>query len=401
MFIASIKRQRTRRVTENASKSYAALEARQMLTFALLPEMTTDVPEFAQTVDNAIVRVDDQQRLIIRTTGDANRIDVQLEQNFLQVNRANYSTLALEIDPTQYDQIVLLSGGQDVVRVSGENLRAQLHPDQLWVSAPIEGASSNLQIHGRDFERVEVNDDHRQDVGPFIHRSNNRIRMYGSDGIDRLNMTSSNDFAIATNASLTGDGYALSSNVFGDLYVTGAGGDDFASLVGTRGFSPKAFLLSDSPTGNDVYFGRDNHSRISNDFWDGRFVDFETQRIDLLSGQDRGIVMDSQRSGAYYRVDGEQLVGAFRRMIGIETIAVDGTETSIDSLVRPDSTLGQFADADTQYVYQFDAAQNSENRSVAFVVPPEGFPIFGGGVAREIVPANFYWKFSLFERLVG
>ena len=53
----------------DASKSYAALEARQLLAFAPLPEMTTDVAEFAQTVDDAVVRVDDQQRLIIRTTG--------------------------------------------------------------------------------------------------------------------------------------------------------------------------------------------------------------------------------------------------------------------------------------------------------------------------------------------
>jgi len=339
--------------------------------------------------------------LIIRTTGDESRIDISLENNFLHVNRDSFGALALEIDRSQYSQILLLSGGEDVVRISGDNLVGQMHPNSLWVSAPVASDASaqfpNLQIHGSNFEHVEMNDSHFQDAGPFIHRSNNRIRMYGDAGVDRLNMRSSSGFAIATSVSMAGEGYFFSANVFGDLFVSGGGGDDFASLVGTRGFEENSFVLSESTTGNDIYFGSDNLSRISNELWDGRFVDFETQRIDLLSGADRASVSDSQQNDTYYRVDGEHLVGAFRRMIGIESIDIDGAGTGVDSLTRPDLSSGQFSEEADQFRYSFEAAEHTEDRDVVTSPPPVG-DVFA--VTPEIIPADFSWTFSSFEQLL-
>ena len=74
MIFASNKRRKSNRPGD-ASKSYASLESRRLLAFSVLPEMTTDVAEYAQTVDDAVIRVDDQRRLVIRTTGESNRID--------------------------------------------------------------------------------------------------------------------------------------------------------------------------------------------------------------------------------------------------------------------------------------------------------------------------------------
>ncbi len=393
MKFPSFKR-RSRLHSRSASTTYASLELRQMLAFAPFPELTSDVSVYAQTVDHAIVRVDDQQRLIIRPTGQDNRIDIYLQFNYLQVNRDNYNTLALEIDPTQYSKIILIGDGQDTVRVSGDDLSAQMHPGRLWVSAYLAsepgGKTANLQIHGSNLEHLEVNDDHYQDVGPFIHLSENRVRMYGSNGADQLEMSSEDSFAIATRVALRGDGYYFSSNVFGDLFVDGGGGEDSANMAGTRGFESDAFILSESTTGNDVYRGRDNHSRISNELWDGRFVNFETQRIDLLSGDDRGYVSDQLREDAYYLVDGDELIGAFRRMAGIERIKIDGTVTAMDTFVRPDAEQGQFNVTENDYEFRSfnDIATDSHEG-----VPPS-LTIYS-----EVFPDYFVWKFISFERL--
>lgn len=394
MFFASTKKRSGNRHSD-ASKSYASLEARQLLAFAPLPEMTTDVAEYAQTVDNAVIRVDDQQRLIIRTTGVNNRIDVRLEFNYLQVN-SSFNSLALEIDPSQYDRIILISEGDDVARVSGSNLNAQMHPDRLWVSGDVGpfGSSelSPIQINGTNFERVEVNDNHLSDVGPFLHTSNNRIRIYGGDGVDRLNMSSESDFAIATSVALAGDGYHFSSNAFGDLFVSGGGGEDFASLAGTRGFAESSFFLSESATGNDVYVGRDNFSRISNELWDGRFVDFETQRVDLLSGEDRSDIADTEPASTYYRVDGQDLVGNFRRIIGSEFIVVEGEGIASDNLFRPELVDSVFSETSDEFSITKGDLPNDDD-----VVDDEFLP----GVFRESFPDYLAWRFVSFERLVG
>ena len=384
----------------DASKSYAALEARQLLAFAPLPEMTTDVAEFAQTVDDAVVRVDDQQRLIIRTTGANNSINISLEQSYLYVNRSSFDALALEIDQSQYDQIILISGGDDSVSFSGVNLTAQLHPDRVWVSSGLgpfgENDKTPIQINGTNFERLEVNDSSFGDFGPTIHSSQNRIRMFGSDGVDRLTMQSNNAFAIATSASLVGDGYHYSTNAFGDLFVSGGGGEDFASLAGTRGYADDAFLVSGSSSGDDVYIGRDNFSRISNELWDGRFVDFETQRVDLLSGEDRSFVDDTDPENTYYRVDGQDLVGAFRRFIGSEFIEINGADTPADTLFRPDTAVtdavfseaaGEFNFASTNPIPDGDDTEEDDN----------GLP----NISQESIPDYFAWTFTSFERLVG
>ena len=180
MFFASTKRRSGNRHSD-ASRSYVSLEARRLLALAPLPELTTDVAEFAQTVDDAVVRVDDQ-RLIIRTTGESNLINIRLELNYLQVN-ASFDSLALEIDPSQYSRIILISEGDDVARVSGSDLDAQLHPTRLWVSGDVGPFGSDdlspIQINGTNFERLEVNDSHLRDAGPFLHTSDNRIRFYG------------------------------------------------------------------------------------------------------------------------------------------------------------------------------------------------------------------------------
>lgn len=384
---------------------YDALEAKRLLALAPLPQMTTNVEQFAQTVEDAVVRVDDQQRLLIRTTGGNNRVDFNLGFNFLHVNRGSFAELALELDPTQYDQIIVVSGGNDVAQVSGQNLFAQMHPDKLWVSAEVGALGSNdlapIQIHASGFERMQVDDHLYGDVGPFIHTSNNRIRMYGSDGVDRLDMNSNSNFAIATSAKLIGDGYFYSSNVFGDLFVSGGGGEDFAALAGTRGFPGNAFFVAESTTGDDVYYGRDNLSRISNELWDGRFLDFETQRIDLLGGEDRSVVKDSAAANTYYRVAGDDLVGAYRRFIGSEFIEVSGANIERDTLFRPHETDAVFSESAERFSYtsanfpdgDVTVDENSNENSEDDVVLP--------GLGEEIIPDYFRWTFTSFERLVG
>ena len=400
MIFASNKRRKSNRPGD-ASKSYASLESRRLLAFSVLPEMTTDVAEYAQTVDDAVIRVDDQRRLVIRTTGESNRIDFRLQYNYLEVNRGPGLSLALEIDPTQYDRIILLSGGDDVTRVDGRDLIAQMHPDRLWVSATVDTPGSDtespIQIFGSNFERLEVNEFSGGDVGPFVHRSNNRIRMYGNDGVDRLDMTSNGSFSIQTSVQMAGEGYHFSSNVFGDLFVSGGGGNDFASLAGTRGYADDAFLISRSTTGNDVYVGRDNFSQITNELWDGRFVDFETQRVDLLSGVDRSIVTDTVPERTYYRVDGQDLVGGFRRFIGSEFIEINGANTQTDTLTEPaDSTDAVFSEFDNEFNYT-STAPIPDDTDTDEKDASDGLSNFG----QETLPDYFQWKFTSFERLVG
>lgn len=387
---AGFRRQRKRQNTESASKNYSTLENRRLLVFAPLPEMTTDVAAFAENVSDAIVRID-QDRLIVRTTGDQNRVDIHLEYGYLQVNRDDYFAQALEIDASQYSQILLLSNGEDAVRVSGIDLQAQMRPDRLWVSTDsvgqYRGEPSSMEIHGSDYEHLEVNDSHNRDVGPFIHTSNNRIRMYGNDGVDHLDMSSKSNFAIATGAMMQGEGYYFSSNAFGDLYVSGGGGGDFATLVGTRGFTEDAFFFNESANGSDSYFGADNYSRITNDLWDGRFVDFETQRVDLLSGDDTSVVRDNLRDASWYRVDADDLVGAFRRMINVETIQIDGIQTATDSLYRPEPGNGTLIEGTNEYEYSGQFAESDSE--VEF-----------GPMSKEIIPDFFNMKFSSFEQLL-
>ena len=95
--------------------------------------MTTNVSDFAVVVEDAIVRVDND-RLVIRTTGQENQIEIRLDHGFIQVNRNSQFSTALQIDPAQYQQIVLIGGGEDHVKVWGTELTAQIHPDRLWVS---------------------------------------------------------------------------------------------------------------------------------------------------------------------------------------------------------------------------------------------------------------------------
>jgi len=355
--------------------------------------MTTVVSEFAQSVDDAVVRVDND-RLIIRTTGAENRIEMRIGFGYLQVNRDGYNDLALQIDPAQYNSILLLSGGDDFVRVSGSHLTAQMHPNRLWVSAeyaPFGGdILERVEINGSNFEHVEVNQEDLRDFGPYILQGNNRIRMYGGAGVDRLDMSSKSSFAIATSATLTGDGYFLSSNAFGDLYVTGGGGDDFASLAGTRGFiDDSAFFVDGATDGSDVYTGRDNWSRIQNDLWDARFVDFETQRVDLLSGEDRSIVEDTSQPAYWYRVDGSDLIGGYRRMVNVELIEINGSATSSESLARPSGDSGVFTE-------KVDLMTWSSDDAVA-IDPLIDTPFF----PPQILPDYFDWKFHGFDRLVG
>jgi hypothetical protein len=349
--------------------------------------MTTDVAAFAQTVDNAVVRVNND-RLIIRTTGAENRIEMRLDQSYLQVNRDSYNALALQVDPSQYSSIVLIGGGEDFVRYAGSDLTAQMHPDRHWVSAsigPIGGdVVEQIDIHGNDFEQVEVNQSDLRDYGPYILESNNRIRMYGSEGVDRLDMASANSFAIATSVSMTGEGFYFSSNVFGDLYVDGRGGDDFASLAGTRGFAEGAFLVDGATDGSDRYTGRDDWSRIQNELWDGRFRNFETQRIDLLSGDDVIVVEDSDQPASWYRVDGENLVGGYRRMINTESIEIRGSDVSTETLFRPVGD-GEFSEeADLMVWSSVDSGSNT-------------LPLY----PAQISPDYFNWSFVGFDRLVG
>lgn len=384
MFFASNKRRNKR--SGHASTTYVNLEQRQLLTIVPNPVQTTNVADFAVVVDDAVVRVDDR-RLIIRTTGEENRIDISLEFGYLQVNRDSVFSTALQIDTQQYDRIVLLSGGDDDVRVTGRNITAQLHPDRLWFSGEslsFDGEAEPIQINGSDFEHVEVLDSNFRDFGPSVIRSENRIRFHGSDGVDRLDMRSGNNFAISTSVSLTGEDYSFYANAFGDLFVDGGGGDDFASLAGTRGFEPDAFFANDQTglNGDDVYYGRDNFSRISNDLWDARFVNFETQRVDLLSGLDRSVVEDTERPSAHYRVVGEDLVGGFRRMVGVESIEIIGNQNSTEVLVGVTSEDGVLLQED-------DVAVLSNDFPL-----PNNSPFL-----PEVFPRSYQWQFRSFDRI--
>lgn len=393
MFFASQKRRRKHlrnfRSRRNcASKQYRSLESRQLLAFLPPPVMTTNVADFAHTIDDAIVRVDDQQRLVIRTTGQENRIDLRLDQGYLQVNRESVFSSALEIDLSQYQRIVMIGGGEDELRVWGTELTAQMHPDRLWVAGESRsfssGLSGSLELHGNGFEHVEVNDSGQQDYGPLLHLSRNRIRMHGSAGVERLDMVSTNNFSVKTSVSMTGDDFYFSANTFGDLYVTGRGGNDFASLAGTRGFEAGAVLNdSSASSGNDIYTGRNNWSRIQNDLWDARFVDFETQRVNLLSGEDSAMIADTNRPAAWYRADGQDLVGAFRRLMNVEAIQVTGSDVTSEVLLEPvaeNATLDVAADS---YRWSGDFAAAADTpRYLAEAFPP-----------------TFEWTFDSFDRL--
>lgn len=391
MFFASQKRRRklqrsNRSRRKGASKQYSQLESRQLLAFLPPPVMTTNVADFAHTIEDAIVRVDDQQRLVIRTTGQENRIDLRFDQGFIQINRDSQFSTALQIDLSQYQRIVMIGGGEDELRVWGTGLSAQIHPNRLWVageSNSLEGASGSLVLHGNGFEHVEVNDSGQQDFGPLLHQSNNRIRMFGSDGVERLDMNSRNNFSIKTSVSLTGDDFYFSANAFGDLYVTGRGGNDFASLAGTRGFGATLSHLS-AANGNDVYTGRDNWSRIQNDLWDARFVDFETQRVDLLSGNDSANVADTNRPAAWYRVNGRDLVGAFRRFVNVEAIRVTGSDVGNEVLVEPTAA------GDVTLAVEADSYRLSGNLKT-----PASSPLH----LAETFPDSFEWTFESFDRI--
>ena len=394
MFFTSRKRHNTclqanrSRGKSATNKQYAPLESRQLLAFLPPPVMTTNVADFAHTIEDAIVRVDNQ-RLVIRTVGEENRIDLRLDQGYLQINRESSFSTALEIDLSQYQRIVMISGGDDELRVWGTDLSAQMHSDRLWVGGESHslstGQSGSLNLHGSGFEHVEVNDSGQQDFGPLRHVSSNRIRMYGSAGVERLDMSSSNNFSIKTSVSMTGDDFYFSANAFGDLYVTGRGGNDLASLAGTRGFEAGAIVndLSGS-NGNDIYTGRDNWSRIQNDLWDARFVDFETQRVNLFSGEDTATVADANRPAAWYRVDGSELVGAFRRFVNVEQIQITGLDTGNDVFVEPVSDSATLA-------LDVDSYRLSGDLPAPQVVP---FHL------AEAFPTTFSWKFESFDRLV-
>jgi hypothetical protein len=391
---------RRRRKGSSTQASYTKLESRKLLTLAAPPATTDDINAFADSVEDAIVRIDDMDRLIIRTTGESNQITINLDLSYIQVNNESFSSLALEVQPERYDSILLLSGGDDTVRVLGQNLRAQMHPTRLWVATDNVGNQVEdglpLQIFGSSFENVQVHDALLVDFGHFIVRSNNQIRMYGSEGTDYLNMETTTGLVTRTTATLVGEGYRLSSNAFGDLYVTGSGGEDFGMITGTRGYRQDALAVFGSPTdGKDLYFARDNFAQLTNELFNARFVDIETQRVDLLSGDDRAVIMDENRVNAYYRVDGEHLVGAFRRLINTETIQVDAIATSQDFFFRPDPERGAFFETETELRYEFKVPSDESANTEPGIGPlPPLSP------AYEIIPGQFSWRFLGIENVL-
>lgn len=395
MFASTNRRRRNR--TRPLPAQYAALEPKRLLAFAAPPTTTTDVPSFADATEDAIVRIDDQNRLIIRTTGETNHVWIDLNFNYIQINNRSHSSTALEIEPDRYDRIILIGDGNDTVRVTGGGLRAQLHPTRMWVSTENVGLYTEdtlpLEIFGNGFENVQVNDDAQIDFGKFVAKSTNRIRMHGSEEVDSLTMQTSNGLITRTSVTLSGEGYRLSSNYFGDLYVNGNGGRDFGLLTGTRGYQPTAVVLGSPTAGDDVYFARDNFSRITNELFDARFVDIETQRVDLLTGDDRATIRDVSLTKAYYRVDGNQLVGAFRRLINIETIRVDASETLNDFLLRPDTEKGTFSEPANVLRYEFEL--NNSN-----VDETDSNPLPADLDSDQIVPSMFAWTFVGIEEVL-
>ena len=165
---------------------------------------------------------------------------------------------------------------------------------------------------------------------------------------------------------------------------TARGGNDLASLAGTRSFEPNEFPgFLPASTGKDFYTGRDDWSRIRNDKWDARFVNFETQRVDLLSGRDSAVVEDINRAVSRYRFVGHDLVGAYRRFINIETIHVTGTDKNTEVIVDPISGDGSLVEQADTYVWAGSR-----------------LPQVSSSYLAEVFPATFNWKFESFDRLV-
>jgi hypothetical protein len=93
------------------------------------------------------------------------------------------------------------------------------------------------------------------------------------------------------------------------------------------------------------------------------------------------------RDATWYRVDGDDLVGAFRRMVNIETIQIDGIGTATDSLYRPDADRGTLIEGTNEYEF-----------SGQFTDPDDQTQVFA--LSKEIIPDFFNMKFSSFEQLL-
>ena len=160
---------------------YEQFECKRMLAFVAPPATTTNIDTFLETTENAIVRVDEaESRLVIRLDGAENYVEVNLDYGHLQINPVATGIGTgvgprLAIQPELYDQILIMGNGDDQLRVIGNDLRAQLHPDRTWVTTRGVGVFGNeggvVSIHGTDLEDVSIEDNPLIDFGPYVFSS--------------------------------------------------------------------------------------------------------------------------------------------------------------------------------------------------------------------------------------
>lgn len=388
------------RRNRNRHISYAQLERRQVLTTILLPEMTTDLAVFEESTQNATVHVNDSSELVIRVTGEENYIEINLDWGQIRVNPTKQEPV-LGIDVDRYEKILVVGDGDDNLVVIGDGLRAQMHPQRTWIKAEnyFRQEGQELTIHGIGLEDVEI----RDFIVPFSGSlsNSNVVRMFGSDGSDHLTMTD------AISATVVGEGYQYRASGLGKLFAFANGGENFASVIGTREIPGDSTLIESNwhcaalnttrtcfpyqiSDGVDLFYAADNFANLQNSLIDARFVDFGTTRVDLLSGVDQVHIQDTEAESSWYRVDGESLVGANRRFINSERITIDGTGIANDQLVTPDLSAGEFESDENDRSYSF--------RRDTTVLLPEGEAKYEG--LNQVIPDEFYWAWNSFETIL-
>ncbi len=387
--VERFRRSRTRRVA-GRGVSYQQIESKKLLAIAAPPMVTTDVGVFLESTENAIVRIDEEaSRLVIRLDGEDNTVDINLDFGYIEVNRTGDGPV-LAIEPDRYDRILVFGNGDDVLNVVGMDLRAQLRPDRAWVASETVGRFGGergaISVQATDVEDVGVLDSPLIDVGPFIYRSDNVVRFFGSDGDDHLTMTSDNPFLITTGATLVGEGYRYRVNSFGQLRVFAGEGQNLASIRGTRDFrtTDSVVGVGFQGSGVDQFFATDEFSRIRNDRFEAQFSGFDITRVDLLSGDDSVHVVDTQATETAYQVDGETLVGNFRRFINAERITIDGSAISDDTLRIAAELQDDFEEDGDSGDFAFE--RTSSGQEDTFL--------------DQVVPVNFFWGWRGFEEFV-
>jgi hypothetical protein len=397
--LPKLTRQPNRRI-RNSNLSYVNLERRQVLTRIILPETTTNLDAFNEAVESATIRINDQSDLVIRLQDTTtNYVEINLNFGFIRVNSTDQEPV-LGIETDRYERVLVIGdGNDDRLVVTGDGLRAQLHPQRTWIKdeSLVQALGQEFTVQGTNLEHVEIDDF----ITPFTGGlySSNTVRMFGSDGSDHLTMTDSN------NVTMVGEGYTYRADSVRRLFAFAKGGENFANILGTREIpgedteteferpqwhcavaaSIRNCFPYRSSSGTDQFYATDNFANLQNEFLDARFVDFGTTRVDLLSGVDNVHIQDTASDSTWYRIDGESLVGANRRFINSERITIDGSQIANDQLLAPAS--GEFEESETEAKLAF-----SRDATIPLAEEEQKYEKL-----NQVFPDNFYWRWVAFE----